>query len=277
MLSVIIPSRQERYLNRTIQSVLDNATGEIEVFPVLDGYWLPESELIGDDRVKYIRLPNNGQMQKRQGINAAVSLAKGEFVMSLDAHCMVAPGFDVILTRDCTDNMVMIPRRYKLDPDKWCFKDEEGRPPIDYEYWKWSSFNEGYLKNYRWDARSLDRQNIAIDDMLTFQGSCWVMRKDYFERMRFMDTKLYTGWGQEDVELGLETWLNGGRVVVNKNTFYAHLFKGKTYGRMYKANQRQHEISRRRAFEHWCLERREEFFNLLQRFAPIPNWPLLAG
>ena len=38
MLSIAILSRTERFLNNTIKSILDNATGEIEVFPVLDGY-----------------------------------------------------------------------------------------------------------------------------------------------------------------------------------------------------------------------------------------------
>ena len=272
MLSIVIPSRNETWLDNTVQDVLKNATGEIEIFVVLDGY---DTKRIDDPRVSYICLPiKNGQMAKRVGINAAVDLARGKYVMSLDAHCMVGPGFDEILAKDCEENWIVIPRRYKLDPINWCFMDEEGRPPIDYEYWKWSSFQDGYLKNYRWDARSLARHHIPIDDMLTFQGSCWFMHKTYYQRMHFMDVSRYTGWGQEDVELGLETWTTGGRVVVNKNTWYAHLFKGKTYGRMYRANQRQHERSRRMAFDYWCVKRADKFFDVLQKFAPIPNWTL---
>ena len=37
-LSVIIPAREEVYLERTIRNVLDNARGDIEIFIVLDGY-----------------------------------------------------------------------------------------------------------------------------------------------------------------------------------------------------------------------------------------------
>ena len=43
MLSVIIPSRNEVFLQQTIDDVLRNAVGEIEVIAVLDGYW-PEPD-----------------------------------------------------------------------------------------------------------------------------------------------------------------------------------------------------------------------------------------
>ena len=38
-LSVIIPCHKDPYLQKTIDSLLENATGEIEVIAVLDGYW----------------------------------------------------------------------------------------------------------------------------------------------------------------------------------------------------------------------------------------------
>lgn len=273
MVSIIIPSRQERFLDNTINDVLKNATGEIEVFVILDGY---EAEtFVFDPRVRYIRLPASRTMQKRIGINTAVAQAQGEFVMALDAHCMVGPGFDEILAKDCEDSWVVIPRRYKLEPETWTTKNQvDGTLPVDYEYWKLHEFNLGYLKPYRWDGRALERKHIMVDDTLTFQGSCWFMKRSYFQKMGFMKTEGYTGWGQEDVELSMETWVNGGRVVVNKNTWYAHLYKGKKYGRMYKENPGQHAESRAFAFQHWCFERREEFFNVLRRFAPIPNWIL---
>lgn len=92
--------------------------------------------------------------------------------------------------------------------------------------------------------------------------------------MNFMRTEGYTGWGQEDVEICLETWLHGGRCVVNKNTWYAHLFKGKTYGRMYYMPRSQYNISREWAFNHWCVERKDEFFSVLKKFPDMPRWNL---
>lgn len=275
LVSIVIPSRQERFLNETIKDVLSNATGDIEIFPVLDGYVLPKEELIQDPRVKYIHLPDNGWMQKRQGVNAAVSIAQGKYVMSLDAHCMVGKGFDEILQRDCEENWVVIPRRYKLDPITWTTKNHlDGTLPVDYEYWIYDEFaNKGFLKPYRWDARAIARKDLLIDDTMTFQASCWFMHKTWFEERRFMQVKGYTGWGQEDVELSLETWTNGGRVVTNKNTWYAHLYKGHNFGRMYKSNFLQWKLTKEYGHAHWTVERREDFLKVLKKFMPIPNWP----
>lgn len=263
VVTVIIPSRQERFLNQTIEDVLKNATGEIEVIVSLDGYE-PESRVV-DPRVSYFCLANSPQMQKRVGINIAVQIAQGEFVMALDAHCMVGPGFDEILSRDCEENWVVIPRRYKLEPESWTIRQDV--PPVDYEYWIWNEFKKGILKPYPW-GRSSDQ-----DTTLTMQGSSWFMRKSYFEKMGFMRIDGYTGWGQEDVELALETWSSGGQVRVCKKTFYAHLFKGKTYGRMYRANNSQIRSSRSYAFDFWVNKNREKFMKVINRFMPIPNWP----
>lgn len=273
LISIAIPSRQELFLNNTINDILSNSVGPIEVLVILDGYDLPESELIKDSRVKYIRLPYSHIMTKRVGVNMAVAQSRGEFVMSVDAHCCFAKGFDDVLRHDCEDAMIMIPRRYKLDAVNW--RANMMYESIDYEYWIWSAMKEGhYFKNYPWHSRRAERLKLLIDDTLTFQGSCWIMKKTWFEKMKFMRCEGYTPWGQEDVELALETWLNGGRVVVNKKTWYAHLFKGKVYGKMYKSNYNQHKESRRFAYRYWIDENIDRFEQVINKFMPIPNWPL---
>ena len=40
--SVIVPSRNEIFLNKTVEDLFRTATGEIEVIVILDGYW-PET------------------------------------------------------------------------------------------------------------------------------------------------------------------------------------------------------------------------------------------
>ena len=276
LVSIVIPSRTERFLNETIKDVLANATGDIEIFPVLDGYAFPtDIEIIKDPRVKYLVIPENGWMQKRQAVNAAVSISQGKYVMSLDAHCLVAKGFDEVLVRDCEENMVMIPRRYKLEPLTWTTKNHlDGSLPVDYEYW---IYNEcvvnHFLKPYRWDERALLRKDLMIDDTLTMQASCWFMHKTWYEKRGFMRVEGYTGWGNEDVEIAMETHTNGGRVVVNKNTYYAHLYKGADFGRMYKSNFAQWKLTKAYGYQHWAVDRKKDFLEVLKRFAPLPNWP----
>lgn len=277
MLSIIIPSRNELFLNNTIRDVLKNATGEIEVFPILDGYEPPE--LVEDKRVHYIRLPKQSFTQKRHGINKAVSLAKGKYIMALDAHCMVAKGFDEVLAKDCEDDWVVIPRRHRLDAENWCLqKQGHNKPPIDYEYTMLPRPETRYgLHGYKWNQRTLERWDIKIDDTLTCQGSCWFMTKKHYQKMGFMKIEGYTGWGQEAEEICFTTWLMGGRVIVNKNTWYAHLHKGKKYGRMYFMSKKANRACNDYSYEFWMnnkLKNRVHDLDwLIEKFMPLPKWP----
>src|SRR4030066_1764325 len=117
MLSVIIPARNEIYLEKTIRNVLDNAEGEIEVLVVLDGY-LPEPQIYtGDERVIFIH--NKESIGQRQSINQAAKIAKGKYIMKIIAHCAVDKGFDVKLAQDCEYDWTVIPRMYNLDVLSW--------------------------------------------------------------------------------------------------------------------------------------------------------------
>lgn len=272
-LSILIPSRNEKFLDHTIRDVLKNAKTEIEVLPILDGYE-PET-LVDDIRVRYIRLPKNTYTQKRHGINKAVEEARGEYVMALDAHCMVAPGFDEQLIKDHRSNWIQIPRRHRLDAENWCLqKQSDNRPPIDYEYIMFRPLIKNRsIHGFKWDARTFERMNIPIDDTVEFQGSCWFMTKAWFQKRGFMQTEGYTGWGQEAEELSFETWKNGGFVKTNKNTWYAHLHKGQKYGRMYWMSREENRKSYQYSFNKWLGEEREFFIQLMERFQPMPMWP----
>jgi glycosyltransferase involved in cell wall biosynthesis len=270
MLSVIIPSKNEKYLDATILDVLKNSRGDIEVIAILDGY---DTKRIDDPRVKYITLEKSDSNHKRQGVNEAVRQSKGEYVMALDAHCMVAEGFDLQLIKDHQPNWVQVPRRHRLDAENWCIQDQrDGRPPIDYEYLMWQGMLDNAFHGYKWDSRTLDRKDILIDDILTMQGSTWFMTKEWYNKCGFMDIR-YQGWGQEAEEISFTTWKNGGRVVVNKNTWYAHLHKGKKYGRMYRLNYEENKLSYQYAHQLWIVENKEFFISLIEKFWPIPNWP----
>jgi len=271
MLSLIIPSRKELFLNQTIKDVLAKATGAIEVLPILDGY---EPEVrINDTRVRYISLPEQRHTQKRHGINEAVKQAKGEYVMSLDAHCMVAEGFDEILAKFHQPNWVQVPRRNRLDAENWCLQAQaDDRPPIDYEYIMYpEKFTPKAFHGFKWDERTIARQEIMIDDIITFQGSCWFMTKEWFNKMGFMQIEGYTGWGQEAEEISFKTWANGGKCKINKYTWYAHLHKGRKYGRMYFMSRDDNRKSYRYSYEYW--RDKPAFHDLINKFMPMPGWP----
>lgn len=293
MLSIVIPSRNERFLRQTILDVLANATGDIEVFPVLDGHEPAREEIVEDARVHYLRIPlGDGDSHKRQAINMAVEVCTGEYIMALDAHCMVAKGFDEQLVKDHQPDWIQVPRRHRLDALNWCIqKQSDSRPPIDYEYLMFPLNQEDKrmspreprkdrfptLHDFKWDARTVARIHIPVDETMTIQGSCFFMSKKYFKDMGFMQTEGFKGWGQDGEEVGLKCWLSGGKVMVNKKTWYAHLHKGKQYGRMYfvsKDSIRSCEAYWYDFFVNNRWERRiHDFEWLVEKFWPVPNWP----
>lgn len=262
MVSIIIPSRNEKYLERTVNDVLSKAQGDIEVIVILDGY-----DTTRVDGVVYIH--NKLPMGMRASIVSASKIAKGKFLMKLDAHCIVDEGFDIKLAKDCQDNMVVIPRRHKLDEEKWEVKPEY----IDYEHFIYPpKFNPASLHGFRWDERQKDRASILIDDNLTFQGSCWFMKKSHFEKHKLLQDPGYCGVpNQEAEEIGLTTWLSGGRVVTNKNTWYAHWFKGKS-GRGYHLDNWSATECYKYSYNKWVMENKEGFIKLIEKFMPISGW-----
>ena len=276
MLSVIIPARNEQFLVPTVKDILAKATGEVEVVVVLDGYW-PDPPLPSDKRIIQIHRGKSAGM--RSAINAAAEVAKGEYLMKLDAHCMLAEGFDETLSTECDDDWVVIPRRKRLDAEKWCIQDV-GKPDIDACYLGFPDDAKGWggagMNGKVWNARIAARKAILLDDEMTFQGSCWFLHKKYFEFLELMDEENYGSFGKEPQELCLKAWLSGGQVKRNKKTWYAHLRKGKQYGRGYHLNKKDFYKATRYT-NLWCLNKAwhkqtKPFRWLIDHFAPVPGW-----
>jgi glycosyltransferase involved in cell wall biosynthesis len=277
-LSIILPAYREPYLNRTIDSLLENAVGEIEILPVIDGYGL-EEQIIVDERVKPIILEKNLGM--RGSINAGLVKAQGEFIMKLDAHCAVAKGFDITLINDCKENWLMVPRRYALNEDTW----EKNSPAVDYHYLIFPEVADdsyGYsMQVTSWEKR---KDEIGIDDIMTFQGSCWFANRKYFmEHVGLLDDRLetYGTFAQDQQEIGLKYWLGGGEVKVDKNTWYAHLFKQKRhyssgdFSRKHKKDK-YHISGNEWGTKHWVNNEEpgmtKTFEWYINKFSP-PTWP----
>lgn len=283
MLSVIVPSRDPRFLQKTIDDLLTKAKGEIEVIVILDGYW-PDPIISGPPQLKIIHQEHKGM---REGISTGMNLASGEYVMKCDEHTMWDEGYDLKLIEDCPDRTVVVPRRYRLDPEKWEII-EDGRPPIDYmfvdyPYYKEFDITQG-LHGAEW--KQPERDSILIDDLMTFQGSAYFMKKSYWEELfpNGMDTEFYGPFTHEAQEVSFKAWLGGGRVVVNKKTWYAHLHKGKRYGTGYGFSTKQWEDfkasmekGRRVTMDYWLnnkwAERKHDWEWLIEKFWPVPHWP----
>lgn len=235
LVSIIIPSRNEMFLRKTTEDLLAKARGEVEILIVLDGYDI--NDKVDDPRVHYIVKEKAWGM--RSAINTCAAQAKGKYLLKTDAHCMFDEGYDVKLAADCEKDWVCVPTRWRLEPEKWQL-DDRGRSPINYLYIECPTAKDakGDLGGREWRELNYDEnlQKQEIVDLMTFQGSCWFMHREYYYFLDLMDEYHYGTFRKEPQEISFKCWLSGGRVIRNKKTWYAHLHKGKKYSRGYSFN-----------------------------------------
>ena len=249
MLSVLIAARNEIYLEKTIQDILSNAEGEIEIIVELDGY-IPDPQIVCDNRVTFIH--NEKSIGQRQCINHAAKLAKGKYIMKCDAHCAFDKGFDVKLAADCEPSWTVIPRMYNLDIKTW-------KPKLhkrtDYMYISSPTAKKPFRAEYYTgkDYHRRHRNPKLIDDTMACMGPGWFMHKDRFFEQGGCDEG-HGGWGAQSVEVSLKAWLSGGALKVNKKTWFAHYFRGGV-GFPYPASGKAHEKARKYSRDLWLNDK----------------------
>ncbi len=213
--SIIIPSRNEKYLSKTIDDIYSKATEDIEVIVVLDGPTQYPVTSYSDVKV----IDNPEPIGIRPSINQAVKASTGDYILKVDAHCMFGWEFDKKLREDCDDNWITVARRYTLDLDRW----ERCPRAVDYYYLScpWTHPKRYMMQSCPWISRTEERMNTnPIDDLMCFQGSLWFMSKKHWDWLGGLTVgkEVYA----EHHELSMKTWLGGGRVVINKNVWYSH-------------------------------------------------------
>jgi glycosyltransferase involved in cell wall biosynthesis len=216
MLSIVIPSYKDPLLHKTIDSLLNHATGDIEIVVTLDGYW-PSTPIKADPRIRNVHHGESRGM--REAINSAVAVSTGEYVMRTDEHCEFSPGYDRTLTADCAEDWIVTPRRYCLDPVRWAVMDV---PPVDYMKLKIVRYDRGEkFSGVEWHRP--DRHDVLIDETMAMQGSCWVMRRSWWDKVIVaLQTEGYDTHYQDSHEMVFKTWQAGGQLMVNKQAWYAH-------------------------------------------------------
>lgn len=282
--SIIIPDRNgQPYLQKTIDDIILHAETNIEIIVVMDGIWA-DPPLRDDPRVKIIHhgTPHNS-IGMRDSINRGVAASTGKYILKIDEHCMVDHGFDRKLIADCQDNWVVIPRRYRLDPENWTVL-ADGRPPVDYmaiDYPYQRPFDKTCgLHGAEWKRPG--RGEILIDDTPSMQGSCYFMSRHHWDTViKALDSENYGEFTQEAQEICNKTWFTGGRVVVNKKTWYAHMHKGKRgkgYGfsnEQYQEHMKGTEKGRLYCIEYWLHTK--DFIHdwtwfVQVQFPTMPGW-----
>lgn len=306
--SVLITARNEEFLSHTVEDVLVKRRGDTEIVVILDGAWAkPEIKDHADITIVY----HKESVGQRAAINEAARLSRGKYIMKLDAHCIMDEGFDVKLMADYQPQQIVIPAQYNLHAFNWrckkcgnewyqgptptrCQNPGEGKgdnPNCDGKEFEkvtvWQKRDNRRSEFYRfdsdlhfqyWGARKNHPESQGqIAPTMTCIGACWFMEKSYFWELDGMDEE-HGSWGQMGTELACKTWLYGGSMVTNKNTWYAHLFRtqGGDFSFPYPQSNKQVDHARKHSQDLWKKgtwpKAKHKLHWLVEKFWPVPGW-----
>lgn len=306
-LSVVIPSRNEMFLAKTIEDLLQHIEADTEVIAVLDGEWanppVPQHE-----RVNVIYVPK--AIGQRAAANLACKLSRAKYVMKVDAHCSFDQGFDrkMIEAYETTgDNVTMVPIMRNLWAFDWkCYKcgwkRYQGPTPVKCEgcgrthrihrKMMWIGKTNPQSVSYCFDAEphfqyfggytkteqyKKDLAETGLTETMSLQGSCFMCTRDKYWELNLCDEDLGS-WGNQGIEVAVKTWLSGGKVLVNHKTWYAHMFRTQGGDFSFPYEQSGRAVAK-------CKQKvRDLFWNnkwdkqiyplswLVERFMPVKGW-----
>jgi len=254
-LSVVIPDYKDPLLLPTVNSILETSElgDQLEVIAIHDGVD-PVVTLPNDPRVVSLRLEKNGGM--RRAINAGVKIAKGEFLMRADEHCMFGQGFDRIMTETCQPDWIVTAIRYFLDTEKWEVMDKK---PVGYERLLIQGEEVKKFTGQPWRERDNERKDIMIDETMAMQGSCWVMPHAWWDKViGELQTEGYGPAYQDSHEMIFKTWKAGGKMMLNKNTWFAHKYR--TFARTHQEGTKDNPWIRNQSWQ-YCIDVWKDYYD----------------
>lgn len=295
--SIIIPARGESMenLSRTIRSIQDSATGEYEVLVGYDGKdgsnieTAPIQAIFDYSKADLSIVEFPRVVGIKTNINALASMATGKYIYKSDAHCRFGKGFDEILTADMQDDWIMMPR-FKIIKDDWSIQMRDGEEEFYDYFYLCCPFTDPrgfrFKAGGHWKERTLLRfpgvipsstleMGKDIDETPQIHGSGWIMTKDhYFNGLGGFPNIDPHGHAQEPIWLALKNQLMGGKCMVNKKTWYAHLHQSHN-SRGYSMDRHQENLSYKIAAEHFVGNKGNylhDFEWFIEKFYPMPTW-----
>ena len=286
------------FLKRTIECVLERAEADTEVIAVADGAW-PDPPI--PDHPRVILVHHTESIGQRAATNEAARISRARFVMKLDAHCHLDQGFDRKLmapyeTGELAADVTTIPAMYNLHGFDWvcggcgnrlyqgpkpakCDKCGHREHAMDVV---WQPRKNRLTTAWRFDKtlhfqywkEGEKRQHGDLCDILCCLGACFFMTRERYWELDGMDEG-HGSWGQMGVEVGCKSWLSGGRMVVNKRTWYSHLFRTQQgFSFPYPAPKAEpaREHSRKLWIEGAWPKAVRKLDWMLDHFKPLPDW-----
>jgi hypothetical protein len=118
-------------------------------------------------------------------------------------------------------------------------------------------------------------------ETMSFIGACMFLKRERFWELGGMD-EAHGSWGQFGTEWACKTWLSGGRLLTNKKTWFAHMFRTGNFALdghstfPYPLSQNQIERARTYSRDLWMNNKwplaQHPLSWLVEKFAPVPGW-----
>jgi hypothetical protein len=287
------------FLKHTIEDILSKIKLNTEIIAVSDGDY-PVEPIQDHKRVSLVI--NHKAIGQRQGVNLAARLSRAKYVMKLDAHCSVGKGFDEILLNDIEEDQTVVPRMYNLHAFDWqckkcghrkyqgpypekckeCNSTEHERVMV----WKprksrrsdYMRFDKNMKFQYWLDYEKRPGvKDKKIDDCMGCLGACFLMSRERFWKLGGMDEN-HGSWGQMGTEVACKAWLSGGRLVVNKKTWFSHMFRTNNAGFSFPYDISGKDVGKARKYSKdiwknnkWSGAVRDLSW-LIEHFKPVPEW-----
>lgn len=305
LLSFIIPARNEMFLSKTVEDLLENTSDKTEIIVVLDGEWAipPVSQ---HPRVNVVYLPES--IGQRAATDLGVKLSKAKYVAKVDAHCAFDKDFDTKMIdgfKKVGDNVTMTGVMRNLHAFDWkCYhcgwKKYQGPTPPKCEAcgktdkirrkMVWVGKHNPQSVSYCFDTEPHFQYNEAwkhrepfITDKKTGFTTTMSLQGSFFMSTREKYWELELGgelgsWGNQGLQIACATWLSGGRVLVNHNTWYAHMFRtqGGDFGFPYEQSGKHVSRTKKRVAElFWEGKHPKQIYPvswLIRKFSPVADW-----
>lgn len=296
-LSVIIPARNEEFLNRTVNEVLTKKRSNTQCIVILDGQWSQEPLEQHPDLVVIYHAKSVGQ---RVAINEGACISNAKYIMKLDAHCMLDEGYDTKLiqgARELGREVTQVPLQYNLHAFDWVCPnghrryqspsgacEQCGEPTTKEIVWQRRKSRKTFIWRFDsdlhfqyWQEREKKEQGKKYVETMSLLGACFFMEREWYWELGGSDEQ-HGSWGQQGTEIACKSWLSGGKVITNRHTWFAHLFRtqGGDFSFPYPQSGKAVDVARNYSKSLWrnnaYFAQKRPLSWLIERFMPIPGW-----
>lgn len=164
-------------------------------------------------------------------------------------------------------------------PGETGYKNWKGRrSPTNVSYCFDSEPHFQYFHEYRKRPEFLEQlEKTGFTETMSLQGSCFMATRDKFFGLPLCNDE-FGSWGNQGIEVACATWLSGGRVLVNHDTWYAHMFRtqGGDFSFPYPQSYKDQLETKERTWSHFLngnfAHKVRPVSWLVEKFWPVPGW-----